>query len=96
MIFLLVWLCLYVPLVLGRARLQKLRSGPGHGPGHVGRNALCVLLAAMPLGFVNPAVWLCVLAGILLYQGHRFRRELAYRHRTVQFQRGNGPASEAR
>lgn len=86
MIFLLIYVLVYGAVVLTRARLTELNGAPQ--PAHVNRNGLLAFVAAMPLGFLSPGIWLLVLVGLLGYQATQAARQLRRRHRAVQYNRG--------
>lgn len=87
MIFLMVYLLLYVPLVVSRARLRELNGDPGH----VNRNGIVAFLVSMPLGALSPPLWLLTLLALFGYQAVRATRELRSRQRQVRYLRGKGP-----
>lgn len=91
MIFLLIYALTYLTAVLGTVRLMRLRETSARDGLRLSVPGVLMLLT-FPLGFVSPGIWLLAWTGLWVYAVQRFVRELRYRNRQVQFQRGNGPA----
>lgn len=88
MIVLLAYLALYCPAVYVSVRLQRLRSArSGYG-----RFMATVFAGWFALGFLIAPVAALALLLLLGAAGMQAVTELRFRHRTVQYNRGNRPA----
>lgn len=87
MIFLLGYLTFFLPAVYASNRFRALR---GARRGYLWLQLL-LFAGLFLLGFLLPPVALIALLVQLFLAGRTVARELHYRHRTVQYLRGNGP-----
>jgi hypothetical protein len=88
MIFLLAYVAVFFPAVYATARLRALR-GRGQRAGRYRRNMLLLFGALFLAGFLAaPAAALALLVLLAVAVWHT-AREVAYRHLTVQYGRGN-------
>jgi hypothetical protein len=84
-IFLLAYVAVFFPAVYATARLRALRIAPGH----YRRNMLLLFGALFLAGFLAaPAAGVALLCLLAVAVRHT-AREVAYRHLTVQYGRGN-------
>lgn len=85
MIFFLAYLAVFLPAVYTTRRLRALRKAPA---GYA-RFMLALFCALLALGFLIAPIAMLGMLGLAGVAAKHTAQELAYRHREVQYRRGN-------